>query len=235
MALPKLNAGPSYQMMIPSTKDKVNYRPFLVKEEKNLMIAMESNDSKSVILTLLDTIKSCVSEPLSVDALTSFDMEYMFLQIRSKSVGETTKIGLTCSECNTRNDVEINVSDIKVDVPDIENKIALSDTITLEMGWPTATDLVNSGISDEATTEELFNLMTSCFKYVETEDERINMRDESEADVKAFVESMSSVQFDKVKQYIEQMPKLKHTIKYDCANCGHHNTTSVEGLNAFLS
>ena len=159
----------------------------------------------------------------------------MFLQIRSKSVGETTKIGLTCSECNTRNDVEINVSDIKVDVPDIENKIALSDTITLEMGWPTATDLVNSGISDEATTEELFNLMTSCFKYVETEDERINMRDESEADVKAFVESMSSVQFDKVKQYIEQMPKLKHTIKYDCANCGHHNTTSVEGLNAFLS
>lgn len=235
MALPKLNAGPSYQMVIPSTKDKVNYRPFLVKEEKNLMIAMESNDSKSVILTLLDTIKSCVSEPLSVDALTSFDMEYMFLQIRSKSVGETTKIGLTCSECNTRNDVEINVSDIKVDVPDIENKIALSDTITLEMGWPTATDLVNSGISDEATTEELFNLMTSCFKYVETEDERINMRDESEADVKAFVESMSSVQFDKVKQYIEQMPKLKHTIKYDCANCGHHNTTSVEGLNAFLS
>ena len=235
MALPKLNAGPSYQMVIPSTKDKVNYRPFLVKEEKNLMIAMESNDSKSVILTLLDTIKSCVSEQLSVDALTSFDMEYMFLQIRSKSVGETTKIGLTCSECNTRNDVEINVSDIKIDVPDIENKIPLSDTITLEMGWPTATDLVNSGISDEATTEELFGLMTSCFKYVETEDERINMRDESEADVKAFVESMSSVQFDKVKQYIEQMPKLKHTIKYDCANCGHHNETSVEGLNAFLS
>ena len=235
MALPKLNAGPSYQMVIPSTKDKVNYRPFLVKEEKNLMIAMESNDSKSVILTLLDTIKSCVSEPLSVDALTSFDMEYMFLQIRSKSVGETTKIGLTCSECNTRNDVEINVSDIKIDVPDIENKIPLSDTITLEMGWPTATDLVNSGISDEATTEELFGLMTSCFKYVETEDERINMKDESEADVKAFVESMSSVQFDKVKQYIEQMPKLKHTIKYDCANCGHHNETSVEGLNAFLS
>ena len=235
MALPKLNAGPSYQMVIPSTKDKVNYRPFLVKEEKNLMIAMESNDSKSVILTLLDTIKSCVSEQLSVDALTSFDMEYMFLQIRSKSVGETTKIGLTCSECNTRNDVEINVSDIKIDVPDIENKIALSDTITLEMGWPTATDLVNSGISDEATTEELFGLMTSCFKYVETEDERINMKDESEADVKAFVESMSSVQFDKVKQYIEQMPKLKHTIKYDCANCSHHNETSVEGLNAFLS
>ena len=235
MALPKLNAGPSYQMMIPSTKEKVNYRPFLVKEEKNLMIAMESNDPKSTILTLLDTIKSCVSEPLSVDALTSFDMEYMFLQIRSKSVGETTKIGLTCSECNTRNDVEINVSDIKIDVPDIENKIPLSDTITLEMGWPTATDLVNSGISDEATTEELFGLMTSCFKYVETEDERINMKDESEADVKAFVESMSSVQFDKVKQYIEQMPKLKHTIKYDCANCGHHNETSVEGLNAFLS
>ena len=86
MALPKLNAGPSYQMVIPSTREKINYRPFLVKEEKNLMIAMESNDPKSTILTLLDTIKSCVSEPLSVDALTSFDMEYMFLQIRSKTI-----------------------------------------------------------------------------------------------------------------------------------------------------
>lgn len=235
MALPKLNAGPSYQMVIPSTKEKVNYRPFLVKEEKNLMIAMESNDPKSTILTLLDTIKSCVSEPLSVDALTSFDMEYMFLQIRSKSVGETTKIGMNCSECGTKNELEVPLDTIKVDVPEMENRIELSDTITLEMGWPTATDLVNSGIGDEASTEELFTLMTSCFKYVETEDERINMRDEAEADVKAFVESMSSVQFNKVKHYIEKMPRLKHDIEFDCSACNHHNKTTLEGLNAFLS
>ena len=149
MALPQLNAGPKYQMEIPSTKTKVNYRPFLVKEEKNLMIAMESNDPKSTILTLLDTIKSCVSEDIATDSLTSFDMEYMFLQIRSKSVGETTKIGMGCSECGTKNELEVPIDAISVDVPEMENRIELSDTITLEMGWPTAVDLVNSGIGDE--------------------------------------------------------------------------------------
>lgn len=235
MALPKLNAGPKYQTKIPSTGNIINFRPFLVREEKNLMIAMEGKDTKSIIMTLLDTIKSCVDEDINVNKLATFDMEYLFLQIRAKSVGETTKVLVPCSECNHGNGVEIPIDSIKMDMPDISNRIELSDTITLELGWPSAVDLAHGGISEEPTTEEMFDLMISCFRYVETDDERIDMAEESKKDVNAFVESMTSAQFESVKQYFEAMPKLQHPVEFTCEGCGHENNTMVEGLNSFLS
>jgi hypothetical protein len=121
MALPKLNDTPKYDIVIPSTDKKVRYRPYLVKEEKVLMMAMESQDMNAILNAVVDTITACVQEPVEKDKLTIFDVEYMFTQIRAKSVGETSKVGIKCKHCETSNEVGIDVSSIKINVPKISN------------------------------------------------------------------------------------------------------------------
>ena len=137
MALPKLNDAPKYEIAVPSTGQKVRYRPYLVKEEKVLMLAMESQDQRSALNAIVDTIESCVQDDLNTKDLTTFDVEYLFTQIRSKSVGETAKIGVTCTHCDQQNEIEIKLDDIKVGNPDgLETNIELTDNITLLMRWP---------------------------------------------------------------------------------------------------
>jgi len=127
MALPKLNSSPKYEMTIPSSNARVNFRPFLMKEEKTLMIAMESQDPKTIMNSLLDTINACVVDKVNENKLTSFDVEYMFLQIRSKSVGETAKVGVKCSHCEHLNEIDVNLDEIKVDVPEVEKILTLDE------------------------------------------------------------------------------------------------------------
>ena len=164
MALPKLqDTTLKYEMTIPSTGKKIRYRPFLVKEEKSLMIAMESKDTKTIINTLLGTLKTCIEEEIIVEQLPTFDVEHMFLNIRSKSVGETTKIGMKCSECNQTTEVVVQIDEIKINVPKLEKTIQLTDDISVDIDWPTYASLADVGVDDQ-NTESLFQVMAKCFK-----------------------------------------------------------------------
>lgn len=237
MALPKLNNAPKYEMTIPSSGKSVRYRPFLVKEEKNLMIASESGDPKNVFRALIDTISACVEDNIPANKLTSFDVEYMFLQMRSKSVGESSKVALKCSECGTPNELAIRLDEIQIEVPEVVTKIELTDDITLEVGYPTFNDIIDAGINEgqEANTDQAFALIRSCLREIITEDERISLSEVSAQEVQDFLDSMNTAQFDEIKKFVDSIPKLTHDVDFDCKECGHKNELTIEGVANFLS
>jgi len=235
MALPKLNDSPKYDLVIPSSKQKVRYRPYLVKEEKVLMMAMESQDMNAVLNTVVDTIVACVDEPIEKKKLAVFDVEYMFTQIRSKSVGETSKVGVKCEHCETSNDIEVDVSSIVIDVPEVENMIQVTPEITLEMRWPSYNDIMDLGITDEKSmATKSFAMIGKCIASIHTEDERIDTKDVSDKELEEFIDSMTNEQFQKISSYIEKMPKLKHDIHFDCSECGQGNDITLQGMTDFF-
>lgn len=233
MALPKLNDAPKYEISVPSTGQKVRYRPYLVKEEKVLMLAMESQDQRAALNAIVDTIGSCVQDDLKTADLTSFDVEFLFTQIRSKSVGETAKIGIACKHCDVQNDIDIKLDDIKVNIPaGLENTIELTDNITLLMRWPSYNELIE--VEGLSTTDQTFKMIAACIDSVQTEEESIRLRDEVEAEVTDFVESLSSPQFDKIRKYVEQMPKMEHAVSFDCISCKKRNDITLSGISDFF-
>lgn len=235
MALPKLNDTPKYDIVIPSTNALVRFRPFLVKEEKVLMMAMESQDSKQILDTVVDTIAACVVDDLNRNSLTVFDVEYMFTQIRAKSVGETSKINMTCSECQADNEVTVNLGDIKINVPDIETLIPLTDTISIEMKYPSWASLLGDDANEnQSAVDVTFRLIAQCIDAVITPDERILMRDQSVAEVNEFIEGMTQEQFAKVREFVENMPRMKKDVEYTCTSCQHNNKYTLEGLADFF-
>jgi len=237
MALPKLNDMPMYPVIIPSTQQEVRIRPFVVKEEKILLIAMESQDPKQIAGAILDTIVSCTENKVEPKSLTAYDVEYMFMQIRGKSVGETSTINLACDKCEERNEVKINISDIKINSKIPESRITLTDKIIVEMKPPSYMQIAQSekilGENSNAT-DRLFGLIIEFMDAVLTDDERIAINDIPHEEAIEFLESMTSDQFGKIREYIENQPMLKHEVDYDCENCGHHNNIRLEGLQDFF-
>lgn len=235
MALPKLNNGPQYEMAIPSSGKSVRYRPFLVREQKALMLASESSDNKVMFRSVLDVLEQCVEDKIYQNQLTSFDVEYMFLQMRAKSVGESAEILIKCEECGADNPISINLEEIKVDVKDVDKKVQLTDDIALELNYPSYLDMINSGIGDgDLNADQMFEVMHSCVKYIETPDERIDIKDVDKKEVVEFIESMNSKQFEKIQEFISDIPRLSHTVKFDCKSCEHKNEITVEGISNFL-
>ena len=236
MALPKLNTAPNYAMVIPSSGKKVRFRPFLVKEQKAMMIAAESNDNKVMFRSILDVLLACIEDKVYKNQLTSFDVEYMFLQMRSKSVGESSQVRVKCSECNEFNDLSINLEQIKVDVEKTTEKVQLTDDIIVELNYPSFNDMIDSGIGDgELTSQQMFSILHSCIKSVETPDERIDMKDVDPKEVEEFIESMSPDQFEKINKFVSEIPRLSHPVEFTCNKCGHENNINLEGMQAFLS
>lgn len=233
MALPKLNSNPKYELTIPSTGKKARFRPFLVKEEKALMIAMESGNQKDALNGLVDTILACTEDDIKVDKLTSFDIEYIFLQLRAKSVGETAKVGLKCKACGTTNETIIPLDDIKVEIPDIEKTIKLEDNISMEVEWPSFNQMISLDTKN-ADTETAFDMMVSCIKTIYTADERISTTEVSKDELKQFLESMNTAQFGKLKEFLDAIPRLKHDVSFSCKNCAESNEIIVEGVENFL-
>ena len=235
MALPKLNNGPQYEMAIPSSGKSVRYRPFLVREQKALMLASESSDNKVMFRSVLDILEQCVEDKIYQNQLTSFDVEYMFLQMRAKSVGESAEILIKCEECGADNPISINLEEIKVDVKNVDKKVQLTDDIALELNYPSYLDMINSGIGDgDLNADQMFEVMHSCVKYIETPDERIDIKDVDKKEVVEFIESMNSKQFEKIQEFISDIPRLSHTVKFDCKSCEHKNEITVEGISNFL-
>jgi len=238
MALPQLNMTPKYDMVIPSTGKSVRFRPFLVKEEKILMLAAESGDQKQMANALADMVIACVQEDLNKDTLTSTDVEYGFLKIRAKSVGETTDLKMTCEKCGQETEVKVNLNE--VDVPQggkLKEKIELEKNLFIEVRQPTFSGVLNATSEDDkdlTTIDRIFDIISEAITNIITENENIKTKDVSKAELRDFLESMSGDQFAKLRAFVEQLPRLKKEIKYK-GKCGHDNVTTIEGIQAFLS
>ncbi len=237
MALPKLNASPKYEMVIPSSKETVRFRPFLIKEEKNMLIAAESGKTANILNALMDTLKACIDTDINEKKLATFDVEYMFLQLRSKSVGETAKIGVQCPQCETQNELSVNLEELDLSVPEINKTIELTDNIKVELDWPSYSDLLSAGVDTDSfsSTEQLFKMIQYCFKTVITDEERINLKEVSNEELTEFIDSLNAEQFIKIREFIEKIPRLQKEYTIECKSCGHKDTNTLEGLANFLS
>jgi hypothetical protein len=234
MALPKLNDTPKYSVDIPSMNKTVKFRPFLVKEEKVLLLAMESDEEDQVLGAILDTIESCIMDDINVMQLTTYDIEYLFTKIRGKSVGETTRVKLKCEACETENEVVIPLDDIKVVGDDVDPIIELQPGMQLEMRHPAYYELKNDEhIQSGETAAATFAMIRHCLKAIKTEDNVISLKDESVQEVDEFIESMNTEQFEKVREFVETIPAMKHDVEFDCS-CGHHNKIELKGMQSFF-
>lgn len=235
MALPKLNDKPKYELTIPSTGKKVKFRPYLVKEEKILMMALESGDQVSALNSVIDTIQACVSEDIDRSKLSLFDIEYMFIKIRSKSVGEVSEIGIKCSSCSQSNSVEVDLDSVEVVFPqESKNEIEITDGISIKMKYPGISDVSDIDSRGLSETERVFALIGKCIESVTTEDEFILIKDTPEEEVSDFIESLSGSQFQNIKSFIDTIPSVQKEVKFLCQSCGTPNTIMLRGLDDFF-
>ena len=237
MALPKLSDVPKYDIIIPSTGVKTKYRPYLVKEEKILLMAVETGDEKEISNATIELIKSCVEAKIDARRLTVFDMEYLFTQIRSKSVGEKATVVLKCQSCEHENPVDILLSDALVELKDgIKNMIPLTDKISAEMRYLSYYDLLDDNVLRESKTEAelLFNTILSSIEAIHTEDERLVLKDEPKEEVIEFINNLTTSQFDRLKEFVEHTPQVKLDVNYKCESCGHDNHLTLRGLQDFF-
>ena len=235
MALPSLNAAPAYELKVPSTKEKLKYRPFLVKEQKILMLAYESQDKKQVINAILDTLKSCI-ENVDVSKLTTFDVDYIFTQIRGKSVGEKIDLQINCSQCDTANDININLDDVIMEVTEGEKIIQLTDQIAVKLKYPTYVDFIQKigNMNSESQTETVMEVIISCMDSVMTEEENISLKDETKEEIEKFIDSMNSKQFEEVSEFVQNMPQMSYTFNLKCVSCEHEEEKVLRGLDDFF-
>ena len=238
MPLPKI-ATPTYELEIPSSKKKISYRPFLVKEEKILIIAMESEDTKQIANAVKTVISNCIlTKGVKVEDLSTFDIEYIFLNVRGKSVGETVEVLITCpDDGKTQVPVEINLDDIKVKISnDHSRDIKLDDDLILRMKYPSMNEFIKSNFNTDSQIDvnDTFDLIVSCIEQVYTEEESWLASDCSKKELLEFVESLTSNQFKEIEKFFETMPKLSHEIEIKNPNTGVESKVVIEGLSAFF-
>ena len=237
MALPRLNDVPEYELTVPSTGQSVGFRPFLVKEQKVLMIAYESKVVKQILKAVLNTIQSCVKN-IDVGKLATFDVDYIFTQIRSKSVGETNDVIMKCTNCSHENQLTINLNEINIDVEKKDKIIKLNDTYTLKMKYPTYTDIINDRVllNDTRTqTEQLIATLRNCMEAIQTEEENIVLKDETVEEIDDFISSLNDEQYGKIADFVSNVPTMRYEKKFNCKGCEKENTLVVEGLQDFFS
>tara|TARA_Y100000389_G_scaffold29280_1_gene24951 strand:- start:2117 stop:2824 length:708 start_codon:yes stop_codon:yes gene_type:complete len=235
MALPKLNDVPKYEITIPSTDKKVYFRPFLVKEQKVLMMALETQDDKQILKSITDTIAACLEDDINVKSLATFDVEYMFTQIRAKSVGETTDIMISCKNCETNNKINIKLDKIKIEVNKEDQTIELNDTFTVKMRYPKYASMLNQESSaDTSVTKVLYDMVMTCLDELRTEEEIIKFDDEPESEVQSFIENLTTDQFDKLLAFVNNLPSLKHDVEFKCTHCKEDNQITLQGLADFF-
>ena len=236
MALPKLTT-PTYELEIPSTDAKVKYRPFLVKEEKILMMAMESKKNPDIIQAVKDIVSECTFNKVDMSDLPMFDVEYIFLQIRSKSVGEVSKLRILCpDDGKTYADVELDLNEVKVQVGDEHtNKIELSKDMGIIMKYPTIDSFRESGIQDINATNML-DVIGACIMqiYEEGGKKTYDPKDQTKKELNDFMEQLTTKQFKDVQAFFDTMPKLKHTIKVTNPKTKKENDIILTGLNDFF-
>ena len=237
MPLPKISA-PSYELVIPSSKKKIKYRPFLVKEEKILILAMESQDTKQIANSVKDVISNCIlTRGIKVEKLSTFDIEYLFLNIRGKSVGEEVELMITCpDDGKTQVPTMVNIDDIKVQMNDDHSPdIKLDDEYTMRMKYPSMDEFIKTNFATgDINVDDTFQLISSCIDQIYSEDESWTAADCTKKELNEFIESLNSKQFKDVEKFFETMPKLSHTIKVTNPETKVENEILLEGLQSFF-
>jgi len=237
MALP-ISSTPTYTLAIPSSGKEVKYRPFLVREEKALMIAQQSEDPMVMVNTLKDVVKTCLDGDFNVDDLATFDLEYIFTQLRAKSVGETVDLIFPCDVCEdekARVKISFDITKLKVEKsPDHENKIYLFGDVGVVMKYPTMQVLKKLQDLDTNNLDDLFKIVAECIDYIYQGNELFYGKEQSQEELLDFINNLTSEQFSKIQKFFETMPRLKQEVDYNCPVCGRGHHKVMEGLQSFF-
>ena len=237
---------PTYELTIPSSGEKVSYRPFLVKEEKTLLMAMESGDNTSMTNAMKDIISSCTDGDVNIKDLAPFDLEYFFLQLRGRSIGEIIEVKSPrppnftncCKEAEEGDvcDLSINIDEIKVDTSKIKpSDVEVTKDIGVKMKYPSMESVQKYNIEgDTMKSEDIFKLITDCVDYIWDGDDIFKAKDHSKKELNDFIDSLSSGQFEKIKDFFESMPRLEHDVDWKCPRCGKSKTLVLTGVDSFF-
>ena len=240
MALPKLDV-PTYEIELPVSKKKIKFRPFLVKEQRNLLMAIESDDSSTVHQCIFDILNNCtITEGLDVNKLPVTDVEYYFINLRAKSVGEVVESRYRCNnvvndkECGHIMEKNIDLTAINVKMPeDISPDIQLTDKISIKMKYPEF-GIVKDSLNIEDINDLTFNMISQSIEHIFDGEQFYYAHEAQPGEMLSFVEDMNQEQFEKVEKFFQNLPKLKDTIQLNCGKCGFHHTIEVEGLENFF-
>ena len=237
MALPKLTT-PTYELEIPSTDEKIKYRPFLVKEEKILMMAMESKNDSEVVRAVKDIVSECTFNKVPIDVMPMFDIEYIFLNIRAKSAGEVSKLNILCQDDKkTYAKVDLDLNEVKVQVGDDHtNKIELGNGMGMIMKYPTIDSFKDTGITT-ITASNMLEVITACILQIYEEDGKkvYDPKDQTKKELTEFIEQLNTKQFKDVQNFFDTMPKLKHDIVIKNPKTKKENKVTLTGLNDFFA
>ena len=240
MPLPKINT-PTYELVLPSTGKKIKYRPFLVREEKILIMAMESEDMTRITSAIIQIISDCLlTKDIKVESLATFDMEYLFLNIRAKSVGETVEVNVTCpDDGETQVEMSINIDDIKVKkTRGHKNIVKLDDNLSMKLKYPSLDQFIENNFDTGESSNEIsqsLSMITSCIEMVYNEEESWEASDCTTEELNDFVEQMNTKQFKQIENFFITMPKLSHSIAVKNPKTGVESEVLLEGLAAFFS
>ena len=230
MALPTLNV-PTYELTLPSTNKKVIFRPFLVKEHKVLLTLTEA-DEKEVSRIIRELVDVCTFHKLNIRELPHFDIEFIFLKLRSKSIGEMVEVVVNC-ECGNKIETTFSLENIVVEKdPAHTNKIQITPEIGIEFTYPNIDDVIN--VFSRRDNNQLFNLIINNVKGIYSSENYWEAKDQTRADIETFIYSLTKEQFDKIEQFFQTSPKVVQVIETDCNQCGKHNTSRLEGLQNFF-
>ena len=239
MPLPKI-ATPTYELELPSTKQKIKFRPFLVKEEKLLVLALETEDSSQITTAITEVIKGCIlTKNVKVEELPTFDIEFLFLNIRGKSVGEEVEVNIICpDDGETEVPVKISLDEIEVQFSDDHStKIKIDDNLMMEMKYPSLDQFVknNFDFNNQSTMDQSFEIIGTCIDKIFNEEEVWAVEDFSKQEVEEFLEQMNSSQFKEIEKFFNTMPKLSHEIKVKNPKTKKSSTVVLEGLSSFFA
>ena len=240
MPLPTIST-PTYELTLPSSGKKIKYRPFLVREEKVLIMALESEDTKQITNSVIDILNSCIlSKGIKLETLATFDIEYLFLNIRSKSVGETIDVNIVCPDDNkTQVAVTVDVDSIKIKKDrKHKNVIKLDDNLSLKLKYPSMTQFIDSNFEskiDESEVKSTLDMIISCIDVIFNEEESWPASESTPKELEDFIDQLNTKQFKLIEDFFATMPKLTHTIRVKNPNTGVESDVKLEGLAAFFS
>jgi T4 bacteriophage base plate protein len=240
MALPKIDA-PVYDLILPLSKKKIRYRPFLVKEQRNLMMAMESNEPETIEKNIKQVLHNCtLTEDLDIDSLPIVDVEYYFIQLRARSVGEVVENKYKCENvvedtpCGNLMDANFNLLEIQVNQdPDTKDEIQLTDNIFIKLRYPTFS-VLNSSKNIDNATDLVFEMILDSIEHIFDGEQFFYAKESSKEELVEFVESLNTTQFGKIEEFFSNLPTLNKKIEMDCKKCGFHHIIDVEGLENFF-
>ena len=239
MPLPKVNT-PTYELVLPSTNKKIKYRPFLVREEKILIMALETEDVKQITSSVIEILNACIlTRGIKIEKLATFDLEYLFLNVRAKSVGESIDVNVTCPDDNkTTVEVKVDIDSIKIiKSKNHKDTVKLDDTLSLKLNYPSIEQFIENNFESSKGGEvtNTLDMITSCIDMIYSDEESWNASETPKKDLEEFIEQLNTKQFRVIEGFFDTMPKLSHSIKVKNPKTDVESTVVLEGLAAFFS